>query len=100
MKSVGNLVQELANAILDADAPVESLYGIVDVVCVNPSQLDDASGFEGLCWSQLEIDGCSESRRVVLMNARSLWNDQGVRAQAIQTVRTRCHEELALGLVE
>lgn len=48
MKSVGNLVQELVDATLGADVSVESLYGIVDVVCANPSQLDDASGFEWL----------------------------------------------------
>ncbi|MCS6291705.1 MAG: hypothetical protein H8J66_01435 [Nitrospira sp.] len=100
-QNVADNAQVLAAAILGADVPAELLYGIVDVVVKdNPAVMDDAAGFEFLCWLQLETEGVEGERLALLNEARQLWRDPAVRALAIETVRTRCHEELALNDVE
>ncbi|WP_213043472.1 hypothetical protein [Nitrospira defluvii] len=92
--------QILSDAILGTDVPVEQLYGIVDVVSENRAALDDAGEFEELCWSQLDTDGVEGERLTLLNEARRLWRYPAIRAIAIETVRTRCYEELALNDVE
>lgn len=98
--NVADEAQVLADAILGEDVPAELLYGIVDVVCENRAALDDAGGFEQLCWAQLDTEGVEGERLMLLNEARRLWRDPEVRALAIETVRTRCSEELALDDVE
>lgn len=98
---VADKAQTLADAILGTDVPAEQLYGIVDVVAKdNPAVLDDAGDFEELCFIQLDTDGVEGERLTLLQHARQLWRDPAIRALAIETVRTRCHEELALADVE
>lgn len=98
--NLADKAQTLADAILGADVPAEQLYGIVDVVCENRAALDDAGGFEELCWSQLDTEGVEGERLMLLIEARRLWRYPAIQALAIETVRTRCHEELALNDVE
>lgn len=99
--NVADKAQTLADAILGADVPAEQLYGIVDVVAKdNPAALDDAGEFEELCWSQLDTDGVDGERLTLLIEARRLWRYPAIRTLAIETVRTRCSEELALDDVE
>lgn len=99
-QSVADKAQVLSDAILGADVPAEQLYGIVDVVSENRATLDDAGEFEELCFSQLDTEGVEGERLVLLQNARQLWRNPAIRALAIETVRTRCSEELALDDVE
>lgn len=94
--------EKLADAILGEDVPAENLYGIVDLVLRRPEELDDQLGFEALCESQLELHdpevmGESYQERIpVLREAKRLWGDTTIRALAIEIVRTRCHEALAV----
>jgi len=98
--TIGEQAGVLADAILMEDVPAENAYSIVNLVVEDTAQLDDQDGFEGLCESQLDTDDCEESRLPLLRYAQQLWSDPVVRAAAVEIVRTRCQEELALPYVD